>query len=76
MFMAASDVPRLIGEADVDVGVGRWCNGCSWCVAVVGEDSSEWTEKYVEVGVLVVGGVGGTLVCTEGRTGDEGDCKG
>jgi len=29
MVMPASEVPRLIGDADVEVAVGRLCKGCS-----------------------------------------------
>ena len=28
-----------------DAGVESVCSGCSWCVAVVGDESSECTEK-------------------------------
>lgn len=58
------------GEKEVEIGVGRVCKGCSWCVAVLGELASESAaaEKYAEVGVEV-DGVGGTAsVFTVGLT--------
>ena len=36
----------VVGVAELgDVGEESVCNGCSWWVAVVGEESSECTEK-------------------------------
>lgn len=36
-----------VGEAETEAGGGvvSVCSGCSACVAVVGEESSEWMEK-------------------------------
>ena len=79
--MAERERPALaigdVGETPFDVGVGRVWRGCSWWVAVVGEESWECTEKYAEVGVDTVGvSRVDRLVCTVGRTGDGADGTG
>lgn len=66
--------PPLVVVGVAAVGdAGSVCSGCSWCVAVVGDESSECTEKYADVGVEMVGAgaCGGELVCTSGRVGGE-----
>ena len=38
----ASPPLTVVGVVELgDVGFDRVCSGCSWCVAVVGEESSE-----------------------------------
>lgn len=59
---------------------GRLCSGCSWCVAVVGEDVSDPASDegaVVEVGVwaAIVDRGGGAAVCTVGREGGD-PCEG
>ena len=67
-------VALVVGvAAPGDAGPERVCNGCSWCVAVVGDELSEVMEKLAEVGVAMVGAVvmEGECVCTTGRVGGE-----